>query len=663
MIGIIYAVQLSWERKEMMGEFHPDNPHDRVKKPENCDKHMMPMMQRFYSFVMSAVIVLSGMAVQPAKAANVYESPMAPVIADPIDRHVFGKLKRMGIKPVLCSDAVFIRRAYIDITGTIPTSDEVRLFLKDRDLAGKRRVLVDRLLETEAYADYWAMKWSDILRIKAEYPINLWPIAAQGYHRWIRASIAANKPYNVFARELLTSSGSNFHDSPVNFYRAVQTHTPEGIASAVALTLMGSRTDSWPAGRLRGMAVFFSQIGFKPTSEWKEEYVFWDPLATGKDKGNTAPGRAAVADIGRIPAESGKSGDLKKRTVGQQEPVFRVSPIVPKASPKVLAGIFPDGSRVRLSPERDPREVFADWLIRPDNPWFARAAVNRVWSWLVGRGIIHEPDDIRPGNPPCNPRLLASLERQFIADGYDLKRLCRRILNSSTYQLSSVPQVMTAAAEANFSSYPLRRIDAEVLIDAINKITGATDHYTSAIPEPYTYIPADQPAVAIADGSITSPFLALFGRSARTTGMESERNNRPMATQWLHMLNSSHIQRKLEQGPRLRKLINSPGSPEKKIEELYLAILSRYPTADELKALSTIGEVKIVKKMPQKQINPGKEAKGNDDPKQAELSVKGQAKGTSGQQLEHQTIYVKRPKDWVDISWALINSLEFQYRH
>ena len=563
-----------------------------------------------------------------------------------IDRLVFDKLKRMGIKPVLCSDAVFLRRAYVDTTGTIPTADEARRFLEDRDSPNKRRVLIDRLLESEAYADYWAMKWSDILRIKAEFPINLWPNAAQAYHRWVRASIVANKPYNVFARELLTSSGSNFTESPVNFYRAVQTHTPEGIASAVALTLMGSRTDFWPAGRLSGMAVFFSQIGFKPTSSWKEEHVFWDPLGTSKEKGNIAPGRAAVTDIGKIPVEQEKSDDPKKRTSGSQEPIFRVAQAVPKPAVTVLVGTFPDGTQVKLSPERDPREVFAGWLIKPSNPWFSRAIVNRVWWWLVGRGIIHEPDDIRPDNPPGNPKLLANLEKQFIADNYDLKRLYRRILNSSTYQLSSVPRVATPAAEANFASYPFRRMEAEVLIDAINKITGATDLYTSAIPEPYTYIPANQPAVAIADGSITSPFLALFGRSARTTGMESERNNKPMPTQWLHMLNSSHIQRKLEQGPKLRKLINAPGDPQKKIEELYLTILSRYPTADELKVLSTIGAVKTVTNRPQNQVT----------------KTKG-AKGAAGQQPETQTIYVKRPNDWIDISWALINSLEFLYRH
>ena len=224
--------------------------------------------------------------------------------------------------------------------------------------------------------------------------------------------------------------------------------------------------------------------------------------------------------------------------------------------------VFPDGTKVRLSPNRDPREVFADWLITPENPWFTRSIVNRVWAWLLGRGIIHEPDDIRKDNPPSNPALLAYLEKELIASHYDLKHLYRLILQSNTYQFSSVPRFKDPQAEANFASYPLRRLDAEVLIDAINKITGTSDLYTSAIPEPFTYIPQDKPAIAIADGSITSPFLALFGRSARATGMENERINKPVPAQWLHMLNSSHIQRKLEQGPKLKAILQSGQRPD-----------------------------------------------------------------------------------------------------
>lgn len=295
---------------------------------------------------------------------------------------------------------------------------------------------------------------------------------------------------------------------------------------------------------------------------------------------------------------------------------------------------------MELPADRDPRELFADWLITPANPWFTRSIANRVWSWLLGRGIIHEPDDLRPDNPPSNPALLAYLERELVEGHYDLQRLYRLILNSETYQLSAMPRCdRVEAAEANFATYPLRRLDAEVLIDAINKITGTTDLYTSPIPEPFTYIPANLPAIAIADGSITSPFLALFGRSARATGMENERDNRPLSAQWLHLLNSSHIQRKIESGPKLKALLDAGRNQAAIVEELYLTVLSRFPTVDEMKNAESLGQVQTVKAAPTK-AGPGKTAA-----------------------VAAKTVVVKRREDWVDLVWALINSTEFVYRH
>jgi hypothetical protein len=516
----------------------------------------------------------------------VFESPVAPTPEGRIDKLVLAKLSKLGIQPALCSDAVFVRRVYLDVIGTLPTAKEAREFIQDPDAKNKRRLLIDRLLERDEFAEYWAMKWGDILRIKAEFPVNLWPNAAQAYHRWVMASIAENKPYDKFVREMLTASGSNFRVGPVNFYRAIQNRTPEGIASTVALTFMGTRAESWPTNQLAGMAAFFSQIGYKPTREWKEEVVFWDPLGTNALACNSASN----------------------------------TPTLPPTDCAPQSAVFPDGKRVTLSSARDPREDFADWLITRRNLWFKRNIANRAWSWLVGRGMIQEPDDIRPDNPPSNPALLAYLEKELVASHYDLKHLYRLILNSRTYQFSSVPRSDVAQAEANFGSYPVRRLEAEVLIDAINRITGSSDLYTSAIPEPFTYIPADQPAIALADGSITSPFLALFGRSARATGMENERINKMLSAQWLHLLNSSHIQRKLEQGPKLKAIFDSGRKPPEIVEELYLTILSRFPTPDEVKIADDCGKA-------------GRPNAG------------------------------KRREDWVDITWALINSTEFLYRH
>ena len=544
--------------------------------------------------LISAVIclTLAGGALAAEMAPNVFESPEPPTPAGKLDRLVFGKLSSLGIQPVLCSDAVFIRRAYLDVIGTLPTAGEVRDFLQDPDTKEKRRALINRLLEREEFAVYWAMKWGDILRIKAEFPVNLWPNAAQAYHRWVQASLAENKPYDKFVREMLTSSGSNFRVGPVNFYRAVQSKTPETVANAVALTFMGSRTDAWPEDRLKGMAAFFSQIGYKPTSEWKEEYVFWDPLKSSVVPTSIAPGRDAITTSGR-PAGTEAQAETPPVTDGQP-----------------LTAIFPDGTKVQLPPDRDPREVFADWLITPKNPWFTRSIVNRVWAWLLGRGIIHEPDDIREGNPPSNPQLLAYLEKELIDSGYDLKHLYRLILSSSTYQFSSMPRFNTPEAAANFAGYPLRRLDAEVLIDAINKITGTSDLYTSPIPEPFTNIPRDKPAIAIADGSITSPFLALFGRSARATGMENERDNKPVPAQWLHMLNSSHIQQKLEQSPKLKAMIDPSRKPREIVEELYLTILSRRPTDDEVTSAVEYSALGSARASPRSRASPAQRKGG-----------------------------------------------------
>jgi hypothetical protein len=520
-----------------------------------------------------SVVFVTALSVAGAEAppTHPFDGPADVTPASKIDELVFEKLKQIEIRPAnSCSDEVFVRRVYLDVIGTLPTPDEARRFLQDQ-APDKRRALVDRLLEREEYADYWAVKWGDLLRVKAEFPINLWPNAAQAYHRWIRTGIKENKPYDCFVREMLTASGSNFRVPQVNFYRAIQSRQPEGIAQAVALTFMGARAEKWPKDRLSEMAVFFQQTAYKCTAEWKEEIVYFDP---GK------------------------------------------GPALPAGSSS-RAAVFPDGTQASLPSDRDPREVFADWLLAPQNPWFARNIVNRAWSWLLGRGIIHEPDDLRPDNPPRNPELLAWLEQELLAARYDLKHILRLILNSKTYQLSSIPGTAHPDGEACFSHYPLRRLEAEVLIDALNQVTGTTERYSSAIPEPFTFIPEDQRATELADGSISSSFLEMFGRPSRDTGLESERSGRPSAAQRLHLLNSSHIQRKLEQGPRIQSLAQSKRNQREVVDELYLMVLSRFPTEAERKIVATYA-------------------------------------GPGG---------VKRREVIVDLAWALCNCAEFLYRH
>ncbi len=532
------------------------------------------------------------------QVAGLMESPEPPRPANRIDEIVFAKLKALGLQPALCSDAVFVRRAFLDLTGTLPSAEEARAFILSLD-KNKRVGLVDRLLDHPAHADYWAMKWSDILKVKAEFPVKVWPNAAQAYHRWIWESVARNKPYDRFARELLTSSGSNFRVGAVNFYRAIQDKTPEGLAAAVGLALMGTRVQLWPQDRRAGMGAFFSQIGYKPTSEWKEEVVFWDPLRSVKVPGSTAPGEDAVA---KAVAATNRIPQALAQPLGGNGP---------------LEAVFPDGARTTIPPDRDPREAFADWLIRPENPWFARAVVNRTWAWVMGRGIVHEPDDIRDDNPAGLPELLSFLEKELVSSGYDLKHLRRLIFTSTVYQFSSVPRSAKPEAKANFAGYPLRRVEAEVLNDALNRITGSTDLYTSAVPEPFTYIPKEMSAVELADGSVTSSFLTLFGRSARATGMEGERVSELASTQWLYLLNSTAIQGKLQSGSGLAAMLSAGGKPNEIAERLYLTILSRFPTEADLKVVEEYAR----------------------------------AKGAKGRDA------------WVDLAWALINSPEFLLRH
>jgi len=465
-----------------------------------------------------------------------------------IDRLVLKKLDELNIPPSeICTDSVFLRRVYLDVIGTLPTQKDVQHFLNDSSKE-KRSVLIETLLHRAEFADYWSLKWGDLLRIKSEFPSKLWPNAVQAYHRWIWISLKQNIPYDQFARALLTESGSNFREPPVNFFRAVATRTPMELARVTALTLMGTRIEKWPLERQKQLAAFFGQVAYKSTAEWKEEIVFFDPEKQFLD---------------------------------------------PKTKKPVVA-IFPDGTRPEIKKGEDPRRVFATWLIQ--SPDFSNCIVNRIWFWLLGRGIVHEPDDFNPNNPPQNKELLDFLAKELKDHHYDLRHIYRIILNSETYQRSAIHNEGNRTDQINFSHYYVRRLGAEVLIDAICQITKTTETYSSAIPEPFTWIPEKQRSILLADGSITSPFLELYGRPPRDTGYESERNNIPSASQKLYLLNSTQIQKKIMNNPALLGIQGKKrrtGKKNKKrkqpywkpypktIDSIYLTILSRYPTEKE----------------------------------------------------------------------------------
>lgn len=485
--------------------------------------------------ILCLAVGVAGASVPPRTSpVEPYETQSFAVPRSRIDDLVFAKLAREKVPAALpCSDAVFVRRIFVDLIGTLPTAEEAASFLADK-AADKRLRLVERLFEREEFADYWAMRWSDVLCVKAEFPINLWPNPAQGYHRYLRASVRSNVPVHRFARDLLTATGSNMRVPESNFLRAVQNREPRTLAAAASQVFMGVRRESWTAAELDSLAVFFSRIGYKTTSEWKEEIVFFD-------LSKPAPTRPVT---------------------------------------------MPDGVSLTIPMDSDPRVVFADWLLRPENPWFARSVANRVWFWLLGRGVVDEADDFRRDNPPSHPELLNHLATELATHGWDLRHLIRLIVNSRTYQLSPVPPADARGASL-FASYPIRRLDAEVLIDALCAVTNSTETYSSLIPEPFTFLPEGTRAISVPDGSISSSFLELFGRPSRDSGLLSERNPNPSAGQRLHFLNSSHVRNKIERSDTLRALLRG-GKSDETVNHLYLTILSRPPSDPELRLFHEI---------------------------------------------------------------------------
>jgi hypothetical protein len=465
-----------------------------------------------------------------------------------VDELVLANLKALGFPPAeLCSDEAFLRRAYLDVIGTLPTPDEARAFLADPD-AQKRSKLIDRLLGREEFADFWALKWGDLLKIKAEEPINLWPKAAETYHRWVRDSIAENKPYDQFARELLTASGSNFRVGPANYVRAVPNRDVRTVGEATALVFLGARltcarchghpVENWGLDDDLGMAAFFAQVVGKPTGEWKEQIVYRDP-----------------EKVLRHP-RSGKA-----------------------VRPKPLGA-----AAVELDPGADPRRKLADWLTAPDNPWFAKNVVNRIWFWLLGRGIVHEPDDLRPTNPPENPALLEYLEKELISHRYDLKHVYRLVLNSKTYQLSSEPNPLNEKDVAHFSHYQAKRLTAEQILDALSQITespGRFRVFKRPNTAPDTAVPADVKAAEIAEASESSLLAAMFGRPERATGLERERAADLGAFHVQFLVNSNEVEWSLGESPRIQRFFTGKKSDAEIVEEVFLAALSRFPREAE----------------------------------------------------------------------------------
>ncbi len=469
-----------------------------------------------------------------------------PVVKNFIDEAVFAKLDVLGIPPsALCDDATFLRRVSIDITGTTPTEAEVAAFLADAN-PQKREALVDKLLDTPAYADYFANKWNMVLRNRKRG--NDLQSTTYAFYQWIWNGLYENKPYDQFVREILTASGDAEENPPVAWYREVD-QTNEQVEDLAQLFL-GLRIqcarchhhpfEKWSQDDYYGLAAFFSRIGKK----------------------NIVGGNAQMRDR-RIFHQDGQ-GPAQARN---------------DRSGKMLAPTSLGGKPLELTAEDDPRVFLADWMASPANPYMAKSLVNRYWKHFFSRGIVEPEDDMRETNPPTNPALLDALAKSFIESQYNLKQLVRTICNSATYQLSSLPNDYNLKDKQNFSRYYPKRLGAEVLYDAFHQVTSTTQNFGG--------LPAGTKSMQIPDPTMAQSvyFLKVFGQPQADTACECERSQEANLAQSLHLLNSAEVQGKIA-GANARPAVLSADKNRDdtlKIKELYRWVYSREPDAEELK--------------------------------------------------------------------------------
>ena len=453
-----------------------------------------------------------------------------------IDTHVNAKLKRLKILPAeLCSDADFLRRVSLDLTGLPSTSVQTRAFLNDpRDSRTKRLAKIDELLDSANYVDHWTLKWSDLLLSNRKF-INEQGVWA--FRNWIRQGIATNKPYNEFVFDLMTASGSTLENPPANYYRIAR--EPREVMENMTQVFVGTRFvcaqchdhpfEKWTQTQYYQLSAFFGGVGRKGGKRPEEEVIY---------------------DM-RTPAQVTHAG------TGQ--PVSATFPFT-------LAG-------VDLASDV-PRIQLARWLTAPENPYFAKSLVNRYWSYLNGKGIIDPVDDIRLSNPPTNPELLDALTSDFIAHQFDLKHLLRTITSSHTYQRTFVTTQWNEDDDANYSHATPRRLAAEQLYDAIMTATGAPTNLPG--------VPGGFHASQLPDSAQSVSFLDMFGRAPRESPCECERSSEVSLAQTLTLINGPTISEAIvhPQGV-VAKLVAAKAEPKQVVEELYLSVFNRLPTETE----------------------------------------------------------------------------------
>lgn len=465
----------------------------------------------------------------------------APVEPPPsqsfIDDLVFAKQQTLGIPASdLCNDSAFIRRTSIDIAGRLPTPEETQAFLSDSS-PDKRARWIDQLLESADYADYFANKWSAILRNRRQNPD--YARGTFAFHSWIRQSLYENKPYDEFVREIVAAAGEVSQHPPVVWYRELKDINQQ--VEDTAQLFLGMRIqcarchhhpfEKWSQEDYYGFAAFFSQVGRKPGESPVEQRIF------------------------------------HKRGIAQAK------------NPKTGNNVKPTGlgsATLDVPADRDPRQALADWMSQPDNPFFAPALVNRYWKHFFDRGLVDPEDDMRVTNPAANPELLDRLSQQFVESGFDLKHLVRTICNSRAYQLDSQPNEHNLTDKQNFSRYYPKRLTAEVLLDAINQVTLSSTDFSDQ--------PVGTRAVQLPDQASNSYFLTVFGRPQAETACECERSQEANLAQSLHLLNSAEVQGKLtaKEGRSAQLAADASRGDDDKLRELYLLVYSREPLAEEL---------------------------------------------------------------------------------
>jgi uncharacterized protein DUF1549/uncharacterized protein DUF1553/Big-like domain-containing protein len=489
-----------------------------------------------------------------------------------VDELVNKKLRALGLpSSLVCDDATFLRRVSVDIAGRLPTLPETEEFLADKS-AGKRDSLINRLLESTDYADYFANKWSAILRNKRRLDVEKRSTFA--FHEWIRESLNENKPYDRFVREIVTATGTPGQSPPVGWYREVKDSSAQ-LEDTAQLFL--------------GLRIQCARCHHHPFEKWSQQdyYGF----------------SAFFAQVGR-----------KRGQIQNEDRIFHKVGMATAQNPKTGQSVKPSGlgsSPLELPPEQDPRQALADWMSSNDNPFFSRSLVNRYWKHFFGRGLVDPEDDMRVTNPASNPDLLDALAKDFVDHGFDLKHLVRTICTSTTYQLAAEPNEWNQDDKQNFSRYYPKRLNAEVLLDAIDQVTGTQTSFAG--------IPAGTRAVQLPDTGFNSYFLTVFGRPEASSACECERSSEANLAQSLHLLNSSEIQGKLTaaSGNAARLAGDKLRPDDAKIRELYLLAFSRLPTTDETSI--ALGHIK----------------KNEQDPKRA----------------------------YEDIVWALVNTKEFLFNH